>query len=335
MKKKRCLQLFYIVLTIVTLWYLNGVLCIKSEHGINQARGLYYQPKDSIDVVMMGSSHVHCDIDTGLLWHQYGIAAYDYSAAEQPLWCTYYYLKEFCKYQKPKVMVLDLYSPARFKDDYQYKWLGENLYGMRLSMNKIQMLIDSAEPDQIENYFPDFVSYHDRVLTLEPEDYLYPFNISDRLRSFKGFTPYLEVTPQIEPVLDETSSVGVTVKSEIYLTKIIEFAQENDIELFLIVTPYITSSEDEKVYNRLREIASYYGINFNSTNYDYEAIGLNFETDFNDESHFNYWGAYKFTEYLGKELKSRFELPDRRGEEGYETWQQNFEEIASYVEQNS
>ena len=64
-------------------------------------------------------------------------------------------------------------------------------------------------------------------------------------------------------------------------------------------------------------------------------IGLNFETDFNDESHLNYWGAYKFTEYLGKELKSRFELPDRRGEEGYETWQQNFEEIASYVEQNS
>ncbi|MCR4998008.1 MAG: hypothetical protein K6A61_12020 [Butyrivibrio sp.] len=335
MLKKRVLQIFFICLTIFTLWYLDGVFCIKSAHGINQARGLYYQPQNTIDVVMMGSSHVHCDIDTGLLWNEHGIASYDYSAAEQPLWCTYYYLREFCKYQNPKVVVLDLYSPARFKDDYQYVWLNQNLNGMRFSMNKLGMIVDSVEPRKIVNIFPDFITYHGRVDTLKAEDFLYPFTVRKDLQNFKGFTPYLKREPQEEPIIDETASVGVTVKSEIYLTKIIEYTQENDIELFLVVTPYITSAEDEKVYNRLKEIAEYYGVQFNSTNYDYGEIGLDFEKDFNDESHLNYWGAYKFTHYLGGELKRRFEIPDRRGEKGYDSWQKNYEEIAEYVKENT
>ena len=335
MLKKRVLQSFFICLTVFTLWYLDGVFCIKSEHGINQARGLYYQPRNTIDVVMMGSSHVHCDIDTGLLWNEQGIASYDYSAAEQPLWCTYYYLREFCKYQKPKVVVLDLYSPARFKDDYQYTWLNQNLNGMRFSLNKLSMLLDSVEPRMIGRIFPDFVTYHGRVDTLKAEDFLYPFTVRKKMLTFKGFTPYLKREPQEEPVIDETASVGVTVKSEIFLTKIIEYTQENDIELFLVVTPYITSSEDEKVYNRLKEIAEYYGVQFNSTNYDYSEIGLDFEKDFNDESHLNYWGAYKFTHYLGEELKRRYDIPDRRGQKGYESWQRNFEEIAEYVKENT
>ena len=44
-------------------------------------------------------------------------------------------------------------------------------------------------------------------------------------------------------------------------------------------------------------------------NKKYDKIGLDFDKDFMDNSHLNYSGAGKFTTYLGKELKSRFELP--------------------------
>ncbi|MBR5420988.1 MAG: hypothetical protein IK115_07575 [Lachnospiraceae bacterium] len=332
MVKKRLVQLFFVILTLFSLWYLNGVLCVKSKHGIDQARALYYQPPNSIDVVMMGSSHIHCDIDTGLLWEEYGITAYDYSAAEQPLWCTYYYLKEICKYQKPKVVVLDLFAPARFKEDYQYLWLDENLQGMRLSMNKLQMLMDSVEPERIPDFFPSFVSYHDRLRDLTSEDLLFPFTAARTLGSFKGFSPYFNQEAQERPELDETASMSVTVKSEDYLMRIMQFAKEQGIELFLIVTPYITTNEDEVIYNRLRSIAEVYELQFNSTNYDYDEIGLDFETDFSDWSHLNYWGARKFTEYLGGELKARYELPDHRGEAGYASWQESAEAVRKEAE---
>ena len=85
----------------------------------------------------MGSSHVHCGINTGELYENYGIEAYDFSAAEQTLWETYHYLIEAYKYQEPKVVVLDVFSVARFREDYHYHWMEESFFGFRPSYNKI------------------------------------------------------------------------------------------------------------------------------------------------------------------------------------------------------
>ncbi len=334
-QKKNILRIAFIILTVFSLWYWDGVMCVKNDHGINQAMAMYYQPKNTIDVVMMGSSHIHCDIDTGLLWKNYGITAFDYSAAEQPLWITYHYLLEICKYQKPKVVVLDLYSPARFKDDYQYYWIKQNVLGMRFSLNKLRMLSVCVERDRLDDVFPDFATYHDRFSELTADDFLYPFKVDKEMVNYKGFTPYLDVTEQQKPEMTQGLSGGLTIKSEEYLQKIIDYTKKNDIQLFLIVTPYITTSEDELVYNRIREIATMNNIEFNSTNYYYDEIGIDFSKDFFDESHLNYWGAYKFSNYLGKELKTRFDLPDHRGDSRYDSWEVNFHQIAEYVEQNS
>ena len=72
----------------------NNILQTKTEAGVMQMRALYDQPKDTIDVVMLGSSHVHCGINTAKLFSDYGIAGYDLSSAEQSLWVSYHYLKE-------------------------------------------------------------------------------------------------------------------------------------------------------------------------------------------------------------------------------------------------
>ncbi|WP_029231229.1 hypothetical protein [Butyrivibrio sp. VCB2006] len=328
---KNLLRVFFVALTLFALWYFDEALCIKDDVGTNQTRAMYYQPRNSVDVAMLGSSHIHCDIDTGLLWHDYGIASIDYSAAEQPLWITYHYLKELCKYQSPKVVVLDLYSPALRKDDYQYDWIRPNIFGLRFSLNKLQMLSVSVEKDKLFDYFPDFAYYHGRLGDLTKEDFLYPFTKREKLTNFKGFTPYFNVNSQVQPVIEQEESGGLTLKSEIYLQKIIDYTKANDIELFLIVAPYVTNDSDELVYNRVKEIARMNEIGFNSTNYDYSEMGLDFATDFNDDSHLNYWGAQKFTRYLGNELKANYELPDRRGDSKYNSWYVNYQQMQQYA----
>lgn len=321
-----CLLVFAVLL-YGSIWCMDRLLCIKTEHGIVQARNMYDQPRNSIDVVFMGSSHIHCDINTALLWEQHGIAAYDYSAAEQPLWVTYFYLKELCKYQKPKLVVLDLYAPARFKDDYQYEWLYDNLAGVKFSFDKLKMLYVSCEPEYYFDYFPSIGAYHNRYWEVNDEDYEYLFSRKSDRQVYKGFTPYFDKRPQHEPEITQKKSGGITIKSEQYLQKIIEYTQDNDIELFLIVCPYITTQEDELVYNRVHEIADQYGLQFNSTNYFYSEMGLDFDKDFFDESHLNFTGSNKFTEYLGKELKERYDLPDRRGLKKWESWDLHADEI--------
>lgn len=325
--KKNLIRIGFLLLLAVTIYFISNILRVKSYHGINQIEGLYWQPENSIDAVMMGSSHIHCNVNTALLWEKYGIASYDYSGAEQPLWMTYHYLRELYKYQNPKAVVLDLYAPARFKEDYQYDWISENIYGMRFSWNKLEMLAVSVEPAHLFQYFPSFMVYHDRYDDLKEEDFEHFWWDGEEKQAFKGYTPYWEKKPQTMPNISESEAGGLSEKSEKYLRKIIDFMEKKQGELILIATPYIMTEEDQKVYNQIAEIAREEEVAFINYNEYYKEMGLDFGQDFNDESHLNYWGSCKFTNYLGEFLSSFDNIKDRRGEEGYESWEDNVKMI--------
>ncbi|MDE6891850.1 MAG: hypothetical protein K2P50_08650 [Lachnospiraceae bacterium] len=330
--KKNLIRAGFLLLFVLTVYLITCIFQVKSEHGINQVEGMYWQPEDSIDVVMMGTSHVHCGINTALLWEKYGIASYDYSGAEQPLWMTYFYLKELYKYQTPEVIVLDMYAPARFKEDYQYTWISENIYGMKFSLNKLEMLSVSVEPSKIPSYFPSFAVYHSRYDDLGVRDFSNFFWDGDKKEDFKGYTPYWNTRTQQRPEIFEERSDGLTEKSEKYLRKIISLTKKNNTRLVLIVTPYIITNEDMRAYNKITEIAAEEGITFINYCEYFDEIGIEFDGDFNDESHLNYWGSCKFTEFLGGFLASDDKIRDKRGEEGYESWDENVEIINEKLE---
>ena len=86
MRKKWIRGGIFLCLVLLLLSNLNRILCVKSPHGVDQTRYLYVQPKNKIDVLFLGSSHVHCNVNTQLLWDEYGMAAYLMTGAEQPLW---------------------------------------------------------------------------------------------------------------------------------------------------------------------------------------------------------------------------------------------------------
>lgn len=333
--KKRTSRILFVLLLLVTFYLVSKVLSVKSTHGIEQKEGMYWQPRNSIDAVMMGTSHIHCNVNTGLLWDEYGIAAYDYSGAEQPLWMTYYYLKELYKYQNPRVILLDLYAPARFKEDYQYTWIAENIYGMRFSLNKLEMLSVSVEPDRLFDYFPSFLVYHSRYDDLEAEDFENFFWNGEQLENFKGYTPYLLREAQTCPHVTEKEAGGFSEKSLKYLLKIIDYTKKKGTKLILMVAPYVVTDEDMRTYNQAAQIARENDLTFIDFNSCYDKIGLDFDVDFNDESHLNYWGSCKFSSYLGKLLSDDLSLPDRRGEEGYESWDENARLILEYVGNSS
>ncbi|MCR4689720.1 MAG: hypothetical protein K5739_00015 [Lachnospiraceae bacterium] len=66
-------------------------------------------PKDSVDVVIFGSSHAYRNVDTPIMFEDYGITAYDLGSPGQRLALTYYQMKDDLKTQNPKVVVLEVY----------------------------------------------------------------------------------------------------------------------------------------------------------------------------------------------------------------------------------
>ena len=325
----------------------------KSEDGIEQCLAMYDQPKDTIDVLMLGSSHVHCGINTAKMWSDYGISAYDFSSAEQSLWVSYYYLREACKYQSPKVVVLDFFSPAAFLDNYKFKYyyMDDALYGMKFSANKVEMM-NACFDGKVENwdkYFPAYFGYHDRYDELEQKDFE-EFWGKDH-STFKGYTPFFHNESMETPAITRTGEKAPSDKSVKYLKKIIDYTKEHGIELYITIVPYrlnveqqmdIVQEEDLR-YNWLKSYVDglpsqgITHVKFDYTLTHLEDIGIDFAggSDIADgNSHLNYYGSTKFAKYLAEDLRQEYGtelLPDHRGDEAYSSWDGNVELIKSKV----
>ena len=140
--------LLILVVFSSVLIVLDRILLLKSKDGIEQIHAYYKQPEDSVDVLFVGSSHIFCHVNTGILWDDYGIPAFDLAAAEQPFWNSYYYIKEGLKTQTPELVVLDISTPGIRPTDYQPEnWLITNNYGIKYGKDRysIQLTV-STQP---------------------------------------------------------------------------------------------------------------------------------------------------------------------------------------------
>ena len=72
------------------------------------ARGFYGEPKNSIDLVVMGNSNAYSAYSPMLMWKKYGIPSYVVAEGAQNIAETVNILEELLTCQKPKLIILDV-----------------------------------------------------------------------------------------------------------------------------------------------------------------------------------------------------------------------------------
>ncbi len=298
--------------------YVNRLFLIKSEDGIEQFHAYYKQPKDSVDVLFVGSSHIFCHINTGILWEEQGISAFDLAGAEQPFWVSLYYIKEAMKTQDPKLVVLDITTPGVRPVEYQPEnWVVTNHYGMKWDKNKWDALRANTLEESFERLLFPLSVLHGRYTDLTRDDFVDETNTVN----YKGFDPREATTPFEEPrVMGIMERAPILEKEEKYLRMILEYAKDEDIPLLLVSSPYILTPEEQAKFNTIFDIADEYGVEYVDFNKLYRELDLDFSQDFQEILHLNRMGNAKYTSYLGKLLKERYDLPDHRGDAKYSSW---------------
>ena len=126
---------------------ISEVLRRKSGAEADMIHTFYDVKKDSLDVLLLGSSHLYYGVQPNVLWREYGIAAYDMGSAEQTVASSYFLLKEALAYQKPEVVVLETYYlwyPELYNGEAR---LRQAFDGMRYGKAKREML-DVMLPDE-------------------------------------------------------------------------------------------------------------------------------------------------------------------------------------------
>lgn len=335
------------------IYNLNILVIPKYTEGIERTttEGVYYESPNSIDVLFLGSSHVYDGISPYEIWMNEGITSYVYAASIQPTWISYYRLKEFCKYQTPKVLVLDIGSVfinPEILNEQLNRW--EFDY-MRPSINKFYAVKDSLlQEESILSYFFPIVQYHSRWNKLTKEDFDYfkldkkslnkgfamiPYTQSFQLQNSNPNTEIFKYTNEntyeiVENVSDKLYTPNS--KSLQYLSMIVEYCKNNNIELVFIKVPSILSWSEE-YYNNALEISKNLNIPFFDFTYgddSYYITDIDWATDsFDGGKHLNLKGATKASMTMGDLLKDLYPELFQTNNEIQQLWNSGLEE---YIE---
>lgn len=320
--------LFLAILAAVTVSAFR-VLAWKDSGGI---AGLYDSAPDTADVLLVGSSHSYCAINTQLLWEDYGIAALDISESGQTFAVTYRYLVEALKTQRPKVVFVELFKINStfdsnrgnlYRNTLNMKWSANFLDNLKSALRRVEVEGDRASgiaalQRSIALKFPVF---HTRYRELTEAD----FSAGEAsLRYSANWSRKAYATPEA------ARGEGVATLSKAQrdaLEGMVALSREYGFQLVFWVAPHVFMLPGRiAYYNAVAQFAAQNGARYISFFDLAEEIGFDFETDMRDEelagSHVNSDGAAKITAYVGRLLSESGDLPDRRGDPRYARYEQ-------------
>lgn len=328
MTRRQALQ--SVIFVVLFLYILMTVTYIIRTNGDVKDRftGFYAEKKDSIDVVMIGSSPVYPYYATPMMWGEYGITAYPISSNLQRPVAATYLVDEVRKTQNPKLYIFEMRMYTANETDLTNnmaytRGVTDNL---KYSWNRIKTV--NAMVDDVSErytYYFDIFKYHSNWKTMVLPEQLACFSY-EKPDGHKGYVMTDEVGP-----CEAVDTSGITAKTpmpefqEQCLYRLLDYLKENELQALFILSPTVMEEEKQEMYNYMEEIIGGYGYEFLNLNDHYAEIGLDFASDFSDYGgHTNALGARKCTEYLCGYLTGRYGLEDRRGQEGYESWEKAY-----------
>ena len=269
---------------------------IKQDYSKNAQ--LYTLPKNSVDVLLFGGSHMKDGVSTMDLWEEYGITAFNAGTSNATIPLNYYEMREAFKVCRPKVAVLDLYRiyyNKKLKKVSSLHYFADNVPMSPGVSEAIQDLL-SAKYDKTE-YYMSFYTYHNRWKELSGSDFL-PWT-----ESYMGSGTILygeRITGKRYNAISDQQTEPIPAVSEEYLRKIIQLCREEGIPLLLTTVPFSAGARMQRRMNRVREIAQEEGVPFLNFLDILDEIEFDPETDMSRWDHLNYEGVRKTTERLGE-----------------------------------
>ncbi|MEG0762736.1 MAG: hypothetical protein RR424_02825 [Oscillospiraceae bacterium] len=282
------------------------------------ALAIYGEPRQSLDAVFVGSSHIMSAISPTQLWHNEHFTSYVMYSWSEPIWTSYYHLKHLLKSQSPKVAVVDAlgcsYGQFSFMPAQVDAVSNEFSLGMPMSIDRLRLALTMMRCQETKMPFGTYVpliKYHARWQYLTIEDFTQIF--APKSSSGKGYGPIYVHKEQMQPQYEDKGYVGTLNKYvEEYLYKLIKLCKDKNIKLVMMLSPHVFAEGEKEMYAQVNRICEENEIPF--VNYNEQELitrtQFNFAEDMAEEEHVNYHGARKITRDMGEFLASEYALKD-------------------------
>lgn len=315
----------------VFLVLLAGVSALLTGPGTSRANyqwihGFYDEPDHSLDGVYIGPSNAYCSWIAPLAWERYGIAVWPFTSSRQPFLIAKDLVEEARKTQPDAVYIVTVGSVDPLPESEAA--IHDLIDFMPLSAQKlriIQKLCDSLGYDASERtefYFP-LIRFHSHWSDLEQIDFHLTNNgmkgASTRNVFFKNIT-------DVSADLRTTEMQGeISQDMERALEELLTYCESEQVKLLLVIPPMAEVDLEELAQlNRIKRLCEDRGFPVVDERQAMAEIGLDPQCDYYNNIHTNIHGAIKLTDYLARYLTAHYDMRDKRGVPGYESWDKSY-----------
>jgi hypothetical protein len=284
--------------------------------------GFYKEPKNTIDVMMIGASEVYADYSATEAWKNYGYTSYSLGVSGVPGSLYKSMLREALTRQHPKVVVFEVNGFLQNDSYYDrtvklHSWI-DNIHNEENRLDTIKEIVPKDEQDNFRN---PLKLYHSNWKDIDKCAHTFATRVGmyfAKTSCMKGFS---SIAKYSDCPSGKQKKLYFTDKSRAYMTDLLEYCKAQGVEKVLFARfPHEKEIKNPQVLCDVKELVESYGYDFASFEGDKELIGINERGDFYNSEHLNINGSLKFTAFMGKYLSDNYRLNADHSPELQSAW---------------
>lgn len=317
------LVVFFVVLSLL-LSNIGGYYESLAEQNQNltdyrRAWDEFYQvPRDSLDLIYIGSSHAYCTFDPELIDEGLGTNSFNFGSPLQYPDSTYYVLQEVFKYQKPKTVIYEIYWDT-IDDEFDLSQADAVIGAVDREEFERRFIREAFPLAEISKYLfktvryqKDAFNFWDQRLKEKVEEHIEPVEKKPETKGVsyhkgRGFIYSDIVIPKSE-FLETNQFLGFdgadwdfNERQKAYIEKIVDFSRKRDVDIIFVTAPIANVSMEhidnyDVLHSKIANFADELGVDYRDYNIVNREKDLFVNENFRDDAHLNYSGVEIFTE---------------------------------------
>ena len=291
---------FAVLLQTLSVFVFSGEKVSQISKRMADSYSFLSEPENSVDVVCVGNSDIRSGFVPTELWEKYGYTSVVSSFTRQSISDSQRELKEICKSQKPKLVILEI--------DSLYDGRGPKDI-INSHDTTLENFFDSLKPDAFENKISrdySIFTFHniwkDYNKKSRRSKYAHGYLYSDVIKKME-YQDYMAKTNELDvPNYTNTQQLRAFVK----------FCKEKNLPVLFLELPSISSWTYAR-HNAVQNLSDELRVELLDLNLLYDEVGIDMRNCFRDGgNHLNYFAASAATDYVGKYIGENYGIESRR-----------------------
>ena len=324
---KRIIKVASVVIAVaVTSLYLQQFILLHYDSNRLRMEGFYLEEKNTVDVALVGSSEVYASFSPGMAYDKFGFTSYDYATASISSTAAITQIKEIMDNQSPEVILMEVNAFVYGVDEegtdlnaFKESSIRNYIDNIPMNSNKKAYLDEYIDKDLHIEYYLPLIKYHS-AWSDYPGAVRYLRSCFDQqLRGyslFKGFKTQTRIFQPLKKtynkeIVNDNKKLPMSSTAVEELDKLLKYCKDNKINIVFFRAPHIIRKDNIKRSQRtntLQEHIEKNGFDFYNFERNYAELGIDLKNDFYNYDHLNIYGCEKFTQYMGRLLRGKYNV---------------------------